>query len=229
VQLPAPEEAQTEATAKRVQGRHLSADAQGREVQTDNRAKEIEIPLQATTPEVDDAEQNIEEIEDGLTDPNDDTAIPLNVRMRKATRPTPPRTFSYGASGGIYSEIKERDATGVEVKTQVQVLPHDLFVVDILRMEEKEHCVHLISIKTIGASDAAEGKPQVEYTPIIMPTKAAVSRDELLKCLAANNVYAAQSLRYRSLAQQPNAADTGKRGCYLDQNQRCSWGTLRSG
>lgn len=172
-------------------GRITNALALGREVRTDNRAKEIEIPLQASTPEVD-ADPDIEEVEDGLTDPNDDTAIPLNVRMRKATRPTPPRTFSYGASGGIYSEIKERDATGVEVKTQVQVLPHDLFVVDILRMEEKEHCVHLISIKTIGAADTAEGKPQVEYTPIIMPTKAAVSRDELLKCLAANNVYAAR-------------------------------------
>lgn len=168
-------------------GRITNALALGREVRTDNRAKEVEIPLQSTTPET---EEHDAVDEDGFTDPTDDTNIPLNVRMRKAMRPIPPRTFSYGTSGGIYTEIKERDASGVEIKTQVQVLPHDLFVVDILRMEEKEHCVHLISIKTIGAADA-ENK-QTEYTPIIMPSKAAVSREELLKCLASNNVYAAR-------------------------------------
>lgn len=169
-------------------GRITNALALGREVRTDNRAKEMEIPLQASSTAVEDVLEQVDE--DGLTDPNDDVEIPLNVRMRKTTRPIPPRTFSYGSSGGIYTEIKERDATGVEVKTQVQVLPHDLFVVDILRMDEKDHHVHMISIKTIGAADSAD--KQIEYTPIIMPTKAAVSKEELLKCLAANNVYAAR-------------------------------------
>ena len=169
-------------------GNITNALALGREVRTDNRAREIEIPLQ-TDAVIDGESENPEYLEDSLTDESDEASVPQNIRTRKAMRPTPPRNFSYGASGGVYVDIKEKDATGVEVKTQALVLPYDLFVVDMLRVDEKEHFAHLMAIKKIGVADMEK---ITEYTPVIMPSKAAVSKEELLKCLASHNIYAAR-------------------------------------
>jgi len=168
-------------------GQITNALALGREVKTDNRAKEIEIPLQAGVAAVED--ESVDYLEDKFTEESDELSTPENVRTRKAMRPTPPRNFSYGEHGGVFVDIKEKDATGVEIKTQAAVLPYDLFVVDMLRMEEKEHYAHLMAIKQIGMADSAK---VTEYTPVIMPSKAAVSRDEMLKCLASHNIYAAR-------------------------------------
>jgi hypothetical protein len=168
-------------------GQITNALALGREVRTDNREKEIEIPLQAgddTTVDMD-----AEYLQDDLTEESDESSTPQNVRTRKATRPTPPRNFSYGEHGGVFVDIKEKDATGVEIKTQVSVLPYDLFVVDMLRMDEKEHYAHLMAIKKIGQTGESK---LTEYTPVIMPSKAAVSKEELIKCLASHNIYAAR-------------------------------------
>lgn len=151
--------------------------ALGREIQTDNRVKQFEIPLADSD----------DRVEDGYTDEFD--AIPTNVPVRMAERSVPPKGFMYGKDGGVFIELKEKDATGVEVKTQVPVIPYELFVVDLLRTEEKEHHVHLMAIKKIGAPDADDRT--VQYSPVIMPTKAVVSRDDLLKCLASHNIYAA--------------------------------------
>ena len=167
-------------------GQITNALALGREVRTDNRAKSIEIPL--NTDAVVESEK-VEYLKDTLTEEADEIATPANTRTRVALRPTPPRNFSYGEHGGVYVDIREKDATGVEIKTQALVLPYDLFVVDMLRIEQKEHFAHLMAIKKIGAKDMDK---ITEYTPVIMPSKAAVSREELLKCLAAHNIYAAR-------------------------------------
>lgn len=169
-------------------GQVTNALALGREVKTDNRAKEIEIPLQAGIDAVAE-DTDTQYLEDKLTEDADEESVPQNIRTRKTVRPTPPRNFSYGEHGGVYVDIRERDATGVEIKTQAAVLPYDLFVVDMLRMEEKEHYAHLMAIKQIGTADTQK---VTEYTPVIMPSKAAVSKEELLKCLAAHNIYAAR-------------------------------------
>jgi hypothetical protein len=167
-------------------GKITNALALGREVVASNEEKVYEIPLQTTPVDEDDA---VEYLEDGITSESDEAGVELNRRTRLAKRPPPPKGFFYGKNGGVFAELKETDASGVTIKTQVPVLSYDLFVVDMLRIEEKEHAVHLMAIKTIGPAD--EPTQQVtEYTPVIMPSKAVVAKDELLKCLATHNIYA---------------------------------------
>ena len=161
-------------------GKITNALALGKEVQTVNNAREIEVPIIATPEEPRTAEEREQDAEYG---DEGDTPPPTT---RKVQIPPPPKGFSYGAKGGVYTEIRERDATGVEIKTQVEVLSHDLFVLDLLKMDDQEHRVHLMAIKRVGVP----GKEQVEHTSIIVPSKAVVSKDEMLKCLAAHNVYA---------------------------------------
>jgi hypothetical protein len=159
-------------------GNITNALALGREIVTDNRAKEMVVPIQSTS---DDTPKNGDDFglgEDG---------VPENVNTRKVLRPPPPRGFDYGKHGGVYRNVKEKDDTGVEIKTQIQILPHDLFVVDMLRMEQ-EHQVHLLAIREVKGASPEETK--VEHRQVIMPSKAVVSRDEMLKCLASNNIYA---------------------------------------
>jgi hypothetical protein len=167
-------------------GNITNALALGREVVTDNRAKELVIPLQTTRDDDDQYEPHQSDTGiDGLEDIDD---AQENVKTRKVLRPPPPRGFDYGKNGGVYRSVKEKDATGTEVKTQVQILTHDLFVVDMLRLEQ-DHQVHLMAIKPIKKGfEAAES--EIEHRTIIMPSKSVVSRDDMLKCLATNNVYA---------------------------------------
>ena len=168
-------------------GKITNALALGREVVASVEEKVYEIPLQTAQQEVE-TDETVEYLEDGITSDADEEGVEHNQRVHVAKRPPAPKGFLYGKNGGIYAEIKEQDATGVMIKTQVPVLSHDLFVVDTLRMEEKEHFVHMMAVKNIGPSDAPE-KQSVEYTPIIMPSKSIVAKDELLKCLALHNVY----------------------------------------
>lgn len=169
-------------------GKITNALALGREIVESTDEKVYEIPLHATQQEVE-PDDAVEYLEDGITSDADEEGIAHNRRIRLAKRPSAPRGFIYGKNGGVFAEIKEKDATGVVIKTQVPVLSYDLFVVDMLRMEEKEHYAHLMAVKTIGPADAPS-QQSVEYTPIIMPSKAVVSKDELLKCLATHNIYA---------------------------------------
>lgn len=167
-------------------GKITNALALGREVVANNEEKIYEIPLQTAPIE---AHDDVEYLEDGITSDADEAGVEHNKRTRLATRPPPPKGFLYGKNGGVFAEIKETDATGITIKTQVPVLSYDLFVVDMLRIEEKEHAAHLMAIKTIGPAD--DPTQQVtEYTPVIMPSKAVVAKEELLKCLAMHNIYA---------------------------------------
>jgi hypothetical protein len=172
-------------------GKITNALALGREVVGSTDEKVYEIPLHAAQQDVE--SEAVEYLEDGITSDEDEEGIEHNRRIRLAKRPSAPRGFIYGKNGGVFAEIKEKDATGVVIKTQVPVLPYDLFVVDMLRMEEKEHYAHLMAIKTVGPADDPE-KQSTEYTPIIMPSKAVVAKDELLKCLAAHNIYAERGI-----------------------------------
>lgn len=169
-------------------GKVTNALALGREVKVDNRPKAFELPLQAgdDSPE-DDANRPMN---DEFTSEEDEVAVPQNLRTRTAERPSPPRGFDYGerAHSGVYVMIEEKDASGVKIKTQSQVLAQDLFVVDILRNDAKDHLVHMTAIKEIGAEDEEK---RLEYSQIILPTKSVVSKEELLKNLAASNIYAA--------------------------------------
>jgi hypothetical protein len=106
-------------------------------------------------------------------DPDDPQAEPLIIK-----RPSPPKGYSYGAKGGVYCERIVEEADGTKRKQQVMVLPYDLFVVDLLHREQ-EHTVHMIADRP--------GKP----VDVLMPQRAVVSKDELLKALAQQNIIAA--------------------------------------
>lgn len=106
-------------------------------------------------------------------DPDDPDAPPVLV-----TRPKPPKGYSYGANGGVYCERIVEEADGTKRKQQVMLLPYDLFVVDLLT-KEGEYTVHLVANRP--------GKP----VDVLLPQRYAVSKDELLKTLAQQNIIAA--------------------------------------
>ena len=161
--------------------------ALGREVRVDNTPKTFEIPLQMAADEPDDTQYRLN---DEISSEDDEASVPVNTRTRKAERPAPPFGFDYGEQphSGVYTTVREKSGS-TWVETQLQVLAQDLFVVDLLRTDDKEHMVHMTAIKAIGAPDTEK---KIEYTQIIMPTRAVVSKEELLKSLAANNVYASR-------------------------------------
>ncbi len=166
-------------------GKITNALALGREIKTDNRAKEFVVPVQVDTG----GEEPQQYLKNELFGEDAEDNTPQNIRTRTALRPPPPFGFSYGEHGGVYRDIKEKDATGVTIQTQVQVLPHDLFVVDILKAADQDHMVNLMAIKRVGPADD-EGKQHTEYAQVLLPSKSAVSKEEALKCLAAHNIYA---------------------------------------
>ena len=139
----------------------------GRDIQTDNTEKEITInPLDEDSEEAlfgTDAEDD----EDDLPKPP-----PITV-----TRPEPPRGYSYGATGGVYCKKEEKDEEGKKITKQVQILPYDLFVIDILKYQS-DHLVHMVAVRPEG--------------PVLinMPQKAAVSKEETVKWLANQNILA---------------------------------------
>jgi len=157
-------------------GKITNALALGRDVLTHVEPRQIIVPT--NTLKDDNAPEPV------LDDDEDDG--PGVLQTRKVEIPSPPRGYMYGERGGVYVEVKETDASGVTIKTKVEVLSHDLFVVDLLKMEDGEHRVHMMAIKP-----TPDGKGK-DYISIIMPTKAVVSRDDLLKCLAAHNIYASR-------------------------------------
>lgn len=106
--------------------------------------------------------------------PEDPEAEPLKV-----FRPTPPKGYSYGVNGGVFAERMVEDADGTKRKQQVMILPYDLFVVDLLVNKDGEHTVHM-----------AVNRPN-KPADILMPQRYTVSKDELLKTLAQQNIIAA--------------------------------------
>jgi len=99
------------------------------------------------------------------------------VPVHTVTRPFPPKGFSYGAQGGVYCERVIEDADGTKSKKLVQILPYDLFVVGMLKIEN-EHLVHMLAMRPDG---------HVLFT---MQSKNVVSKDETVKMLASQNIIA---------------------------------------
>lgn len=154
-------------------GRITNPLALGREVAVDNEPRQIEVPTTKAAPAHED---------------DDEPAI--KPTTRSFTRPAPPKGFDYGRHGGVYRTVELEDSTGQKSKVQVVVLPYDLYVVEMLRMEANEKFAHLMAIKPCGPEDD-EGKRPMEYIPILLPQKTIVSKDELLKVLAGFGVTAA--------------------------------------
>ena len=167
-------------------GKVTNALALGREVRTDNREKTFTIPMQGTHDqpvENDPAQYDTTEVI------GQEDATPAAVPTSETVRMSPPKGFSYGERdhSGVFIEIKEKDATGVEIKTQAQILNHDLFLVDTLKVDDNDHMAHMMAIRLVGPAD---GEKSIEYTPILIPMRATASKDETLKYLAAHNVSA---------------------------------------
>ena len=94
------------------------------------------------------------------------------------TRPTPPKGFAYGNTGGIFMDRMVENEEGKKERKQVMLLPYDLFAVDILN-NAGDHLVHLMAFRPEGQVD------------ILIPQKSVVSKDETVKALANQNVICA--------------------------------------
>ena len=119
------------------------------------------------------ADNTEKEIEVKPADPEDPHAPAIKV-----VRPTPPHGYAYGANGGVYADRIVEEADGTKRKQQVMILPYDLFVVDILD-KDNDHTVHMMTSRKDKAAD------------ILFAQRCVVSKDELLKALASQNVMAA--------------------------------------
>jgi len=96
---------------------------------------------------------------------------------RKILRPEPPRGYAYGKNGGVFMEKDDEDADGNKIKRQVMLLPFDLFPVDILN-SSGDHTVHMMALRPNNAQT------------VTFPQKAVVSKDEVAKHLATQNIIA---------------------------------------
>jgi len=94
-------------------------------------------------------------------------------------RPSPPRGFAYGRQGGVYREVETATEDGDSVTEQKMILAYDLFIMDILKPVGGDHTVHMVALRPEGAVD------------ILFPQKVVISKEELAKALAAQNIIAA--------------------------------------
>ena len=138
----------------------------GREIKVDNTAKEIMLTAPAEE-DFDEAELDSEESYEP-----EDTGLPLAPSV---VRPVPPRGYSYGEHGGVYCTRTEEDEEGKKSKKNIQLVPYDLFVVDLLKMEN-DHLVHMAAVRPEGVQT------------LNFPQKSIVSKDETLKWLASQNI-----------------------------------------
>ena len=136
----------------------------GREIKADNTEKVIPM----TTVSEDFVEEEFFALEDA-----EDGDAPEHIDAVK--RPMPPRGYSYGENGGVYFVKTEEDEDGKKSKKTVQLVPYDLFVVDLLKMED-DHLVHMAAVRP-------EGVFKLNF-----PQKSIVSKDETLKWLASQNI-----------------------------------------
>jgi hypothetical protein len=136
----------------------------GRELKADNTEKVI--PLSTVS------EEFVEE-EFFALDESEESDTPDNTPAVR--RPLPPRGYSYGENGGVYFVKEEADEEGKKSKKTIQLVPYDLFVVDLLKMEN-EHLVHMAAVRPEGV------------LTLNFPQKSVVSRDETLKWLASQNI-----------------------------------------
>jgi len=98
--------------------------------------------------------------------------------IKKVLRPETPKGWAYGTHGGVFMEKDDEDAEGNRIKRQVMLLPYDMFPVHILNVAG-EHTVHLLALRPEGAQT------------VTLPQKSVVSKDEVSKHLANQNILAA--------------------------------------
>jgi len=142
----------------------------GRTLAKDNTAKII--PITSVEKPVEDFD---EEVEFGL---NEEAELEEIFDAPPAVyRPEPPRNYSYGENGGVYCEKTEKDVDGKTSTRMIELVPYDLFVVDLLKLEN-EHMIHMAAVR-----------PNKVET-FTFPQKAVVSKDDTLKNLATHNILA---------------------------------------
>jgi hypothetical protein len=98
--------------------------------------------------------------------------------FRKAMRPEAPFGYAYGRNGGVYIERLIPNEDGTESKKLTLLLSYDLFPINILDTAG-EHTVHMLALRPEGTQN------------ILLPQKSCVSKDDMMKCLATQNVLAA--------------------------------------
>lgn len=142
----------------------------GRELKVDNSEKLIE--LKPKKPVQQPVQEEFNDDEYFAAEEPEDFAEELVPTIK---RPQPPRGYSFGENGGVYANISEEDAEGKKTTKNVQLLPYDLFVVDLLKTEQ-DHLVHMAAVRPSGVET------------LNFPQKSVVSKDETLKWLASNNI-----------------------------------------
>ena len=97
--------------------------------------------------------------------------------IQRVYKPEPPQGFAYGRNGGVYLEKEDTDAEGNKIIRHVELLPYDLFPVDILH-NNGEHTVQLVAMRN------------KDTLQIKLPQRALVTKDETAKVLASQNILA---------------------------------------
>lgn len=105
---------------------------------------------------------------------------PAEVTPVRMIRPDAPKHYGYVKGGGVFAKVKTKDADGDETERDIPILPHDLFVVRTLRSEGL-HTTHFLYNRPDGAVD------------VLLPQRATVTKDEVLKVLAEQNVLSIQA------------------------------------
>lgn len=150
----------------------------GRQLLTDNEERMVPLALPSPPappvppPPVDTAEEF-----DFSGDDDEGDAMVHEGLAATVLRPKPPWPFSFGANGGVYLHKEEKGPDGEKIAHDVQLLPYDLFVVDVLQ-QEADCCVHVVAQRPTGAQS------------FVMPQRAIASPDDTVKFLASQNIIA---------------------------------------
>jgi Domain of unknown function (DUF927) len=92
-------------------------------------------------------------------------------------RPPAPYGYHYGLNGGVYAEEKSKDADAAPVMKMV--VPYDLFAINLMNRESL-HYVHLVAVRPGGTQT------------ITLPMRVTVTKDDLCKALAEQNIVASE-------------------------------------
>lgn len=97
--------------------------------------------------------------------------------VQSFVRPKAPNGFGYGPKGGVYREVVEEDPEGNKIKVQKQILPYEMFLVDVLN-QSGTHSAQLVVMR------------HNRCDVLNYPMRAAASKDDTIKYLAEHNVIA---------------------------------------
>ncbi len=110
------------------------------------------------------------QVEVTVAEPEQQTHVPVFVN-----RPPAPYGYHYGLNGGVYAEEKSKDADAAPMMKMV--VPYDLFAINLMNRESL-HYVHLVAVRPGGAQT------------ITLPMRSTVTKDDLCKALAEQNIVA---------------------------------------